>query len=143
MRVHTYTVRMNDTDAAGRIYFADQFRIAHETFEEYMASIGHHFGRFLTEYSFMIPIVHAEADYRHPLFVGDVLRIEVRVGRLGTTSFALDYQLIRVADQADVGNVRVVHACIDKATGGKTPLPQTMLDILSGLDAPGEGREKG
>lgn len=143
MRVHTYTVRMNDTDAAGRIYFADQFRIAHETFEEYMASIGHHFGKFLTEYPFMIPIVHAEADYRKPLLVGDVLRIEVQVGRLGRTSFALDYRLLRIADGADVGNVRVVHACIDKTTGQPTPLPPTMLEILRGLDDPGEGHEKG
>lgn len=143
MRVHTYTVRMNDTDAAGRIYFADQFRIAHETFEEYMASIGHHFGRFLIEYPFMIPIVHAEADYRKPLFVGDVLRIELEVGRLGTTSFTLDYRLHRVSDETLVGTVRVTHACIDKATGATTPLPPIMRDILGGLGTSGQGHEKG
>ncbi len=139
MRVHKYTVRMNDTDAAGRIYFADQFRIAHESFEVYLASIGHHFGRFLTEYPFMIPIVHAKADYKVPLFVGDNLRIELTVGRIGKSSFTLNYRLNREPDEILVGTVSVVHATIDKSTKLPCPVPEAMTKILEGLGEP-EGR---
>jgi 1,4-dihydroxy-2-naphthoyl-CoA hydrolase len=137
MLVYHYTVRMNDTDAAGRIYFADQFRIAHETFEEYLASIGHHFGRFLTEYPFMIPIVHAEADFKVPLFVGNELRIELRLGPLGRTSFRLDYRIVREPEETDVGSVSVTHVTIDKATEGTIPVPETMKEILRSLGAEG------
>ena len=124
---------MNDTDAAGQIYFADQFRIAHETFEAYMASIGHHFGRFLLEYPYMIPIVHAEADYRQPVFVGDALRIELSVGHIGTSSFSPAYRILRESDDTEVGFVKVVHVCIDKGTEKITPVPETMRTILNSL----------
>lgn len=133
MLVYHYTVRMNDTDAAGRIYFADQFRIAHETFEEHLAAIGHHFGRFLNEYPFMIPIVHADADFKVPLFVGDTLRIELSLGRIGRSSFRLDYRIVREPEEVDTGSVSVTHAAINKATGKTIPVPEEMLKILDGL----------
>lgn len=136
MLVHHYTIRMNDTDAAGRIYFADQFRIAHESFEAFLSDIGHDFARFLNELPFMIPIVHAKGDYKAPLFVGDRLRIELTVGKLGRSSFTLNYRITRHPDHQLVGLVSIVHATIDKETNRPCPVPDRMQRILRRLGEP-------
>ena len=61
----------HDTGAAGRLYFANQFRLAHEAYEAFMASLGFPIGDILKAGRFGLPIVRAEADYKAALSVGD------------------------------------------------------------------------
>ncbi len=128
----SYTIRMRDSDAAGLIYFAEQLRIAHETFEEYLESIGVGFGRLLHEKDFVFPIVHAESDYRAPLSVGDRLTIRLEVERIGETSFTLRYALRR-EDGAEVGTVQTVHVATSRTTRNKVPLPASIRELLTAL----------
>ena len=83
-----------------------------------------------------MPIVHAESDYKLPLFVGDVIEIQVTIEKVGTTSFTFVYKLIN-ADQKIVGTARTVHVTIDNKTRKKIPLPKEMrlkIDDLYDLD---------
>ena len=128
----SYTIRMRDSDAAGLIYFAEQLRIAHETFEEYLESIGFGFGKLLNDTDYVFPIVHAESDYRAPLAVGDRLTIRLEVERIGETSFSLRYTLRR-DDGADVGSVQTVHVATERSTRQKQPLPPYLRELLLAL----------
>jgi 1,4-dihydroxy-2-naphthoyl-CoA hydrolase len=124
---------MRDTDAAGLIYFAEQLRIAHETFEAYLDFIGVGFASMLRGTPYIIPIVHTESDYHAPLFVGDRVTIQLQVERIGTTSFTLRFSLQR-EDGAHVGTVRTVHVSIDRQTRKKIPLPDAIKQMLTTLE---------
>ncbi|MEE8405217.1 MAG: hypothetical protein V3S17_07475 [candidate division Zixibacteria bacterium] len=41
MYLHKLTAQVHDTDAAGVIYFANFYRMAHSTYEAFMESIGY------------------------------------------------------------------------------------------------------
>ena len=122
-------VRMNDTDAAGVIYFANQFRIAHEAFEQFLDSVKLSVGHMLDNSDYLFPIIHAEADYKAPLKVGDALTINMSVDRIGDSSVSL---LFRLLDRhgKKVGTVKIVHVAVDKATWKKRPLPQELKDAF-------------
>lgn len=125
---HQVTVRLHDTDAAGVLYFAHQFRIAHETYEAFMAAAGFGLGDLLRAGATALPIVHAEADYRAPLRVGDELTVSLSVKRLGRTSFTLDYSLVRAGRV--VGRVTTAHVAVDGRTGRKKDLPVRLRRMM-------------
>ena len=125
----TTHVRMNDTDAAGVIYFANQFRIAHEAFEHFLDSVNLGVAHMLDNTEYRFPIIHAEADYRSPLKVGDALTIHMTVDRIGESSVALGFQILDLRGKK-VGTVKIVHVAVDKATWKKRPLPQELRSVF-------------
>ena len=125
---HT-SIHMHDTDAAGLLFFSNQFKLIHDAYEALFESLGLPFPQLLRNEEYFMPIVHAEADYKRPLFVGDRIRIDVDVGKIGNSSFALDYRLLN-KDEELVGSARTVHVTVAKTTRRKVPLPQSLRDIL-------------
>lgn len=122
------SVKLHDTDAAGLLFFANQFLFAHDAYEAYLNSQGLGFARLLHEGNYKLPIVRAEADYPRALAVGDRLTIEMTTEKLSTHSFVLAFRLVR-PDRFEVGRVRTVHVCVDGA-GGKIPLPTDLRAAL-------------
>jgi 1,4-dihydroxy-2-naphthoyl-CoA hydrolase len=122
-------VRMNDTDAAGVIYFANQFRIAHEAFEHFLDSVNLGVAHMLDNTEYRFPIIHAEADYKAPLKVGDALTIHMSVDRIGDSSVALAFQILDRLGK-EVGTVKIVHVAVDKATWKKRPLPRELKNVF-------------
>jgi len=123
------TVKLHDTDAAGLLFFGHQFRMAHDAYEHFLNTSGHSFAWILRESDFFLPIVHAEADYKAPLFAGDRLTIRVRTESIGRTSFVLGYEFLN--EQADtVGTAQTVHVCIDKKDRQKRSLPESLRTAL-------------
>ncbi len=125
--MHTYQtkIKLHETDAAGVIFFANQFKIIHDAYESLLETIGFGFAELIRDKDFFLPIVHAESDYKAPLFVGDVIEVQVKVGRVGQTSFTLNYALLN-AKRETVGTGRTVHVAVDKKTRQKIPIRQDM-----------------
>lgn len=132
--MHTYqtTIHLHQTDAAGLIFFSRQFEILHDAYEGLLEKIGFGFPSLLREQDFFLPIVHAESDYKSTLFVGDKIRVEVRVAEIGNTSFTLDYRVFK-DDSTLVGLGKTVHVTMDKASQTKIPLPPEMRKGLEEL----------
>jgi len=128
------SVRLHDTDAAGLLFFANQFRMAHDAYEAFMISIGYDFGSVLRTGKFLLPIVHASADYTAPLFVGDPLKIEVKADEISEHSFVLGYRFAGKSG-AEVGRVRTVHVCIGMDTKEKMALPDELRGALEKIKA--------
>ena len=126
----TLRVRLYDTDAVGILYFGNQFRFAHDAFEQFLDRLGLDFKHFLEASSYIFVIVHAQSDYLHPLHVGDFLRVELGVSRVGETSFEISYFFYK--DQALVGKSKTVHVCLNRSTQTKQPLPDTIRSKLGG-----------
>jgi len=132
--MYTYktTVKLHDTDAAGVLFFANYFRLAHEAYETFMASIGYDFYTVIHEADFLVLIVHAEADFKTPLHVGDRVTIEMQTSRLGRSSFTLVYNLKNEAGEV-VATASSVHAVIKKETVKPISMPRTLREQLEQL----------
>lgn len=122
MFIHKLTAQVHDTDAAGVIYFANFYRMAHTTYEAFMESIGFSIRYFLDEAPCLPLIVHSQADYKKPIRTGDKLTIELVVERVGNSSYGLAYRIREHNDEL-VADLKTVHVTVSKKTSGKMPLP--------------------
>lgn len=124
----TKQLHLHDTDAAGRLYFAHQFRLAHEAYESFMVELGFPLADILKAGRFGLPIVRAEADYKASLRVGDEVAIEVKPVRIGQTSFTLLSRFVRAG--RTVGRVTTIHVAVNARRGTKCPLPARLRKAL-------------
>lgn len=124
-----YTLRLHDTDAAGVVYFANLLRIAHEAYEAYLASRGVSIRRALDDRTLALPIVHAEADFRAPVKLGDRLAVHLTIAEVGSRSFTSRYAFL-TGDGALAAEARLVHAVLDPESGRATTLPDDLAAIL-------------
>ncbi|MCK4607506.1 MAG: acyl-CoA thioesterase, partial [candidate division Zixibacteria bacterium] len=120
------------TDAAGVVFFANYFRIAHTAFEAFMKSIGCGVDYMIRSADFLILIVHAEADYKRPFLLGDTVSISVEAAGTGATSFVLTYLMRDSAGHVRV-TVRTAHVAIDKKTGEKILLPEKVRNGIQSI----------
>ena len=130
MFTYETSVKLHNTDAAGLLFFADQFKLAHDCYELFMESIGFSFRSIIRDSDFLLAIVHAEADFLQALYSGDKLTIKLNVAKIGTTSYTLAYDLV-MPGTGSVGTAKTVHVCIDKASREKKDLPDLLVAALS------------
>ncbi len=123
-------VRMHDTDMAGILYFARQFRFAHDALEEFMESEGLSFQHLFHKEHYVFVIVHAEADYLTPLKIGDLLEVHLGIEKVGSSSFTVSYQIYKTGRTALVGSAKTVHVTLDSKTRMKIPMPATLRHKL-------------
>lgn len=117
-----YTVKLHDSDAAGVVFFANVFRIVHDVYEQFLKQIGYSFPERFAAGDFIIPIAHAEADYLHPLRVGDMVEITAAVAEIGESSFVMTYQ-IADSDGRLLAAVKTIHVAVDGRTFRTMELP--------------------
>ena len=129
MFTYTTKIRLHDTDAAGIIFFANQFKIIHDAYEELLEEFGLGFQSILKETNYFQPIVHAESNYKAPVMVGDKIVIVIKVGHIGKTSFSLEYTLKR--GKTLIGTAKTVHVTINQKTRKKISLPSALRRALN------------
>jgi 1,4-dihydroxy-2-naphthoyl-CoA hydrolase len=125
-----YRLRMHDTDMARIIFFVSLFRIAHVVWEEILETAGLSYQDLFIESSFAFVVVHAEADYKLPLVVGDRIEIECSVGRVGNSSFTLNYELFKGHHQL-AATVTLIFASINPMEKSKISIPDHFREFLA------------
>lgn len=132
MHKYTTTIKMHQTDAAGILFFGAQFELFHDAYESFLAAHGLSFAVLLKTKKYFVPIVHAQGDYKAPLFVGDQVTVSIRLANVGNTSFTLDYT---VQDKKNklVGCGQTVHVAVDKKSKKKMLLPSDLRRFLAKL----------
>lgn len=121
-------VRMHDTDMAGILYFARQFRFVHDAIEDFFAAEGLPFDYLFHKEPFVSVIVHCEADYLAILKVGDRLETHLWIEKIGKTSFHVAYEIYR--DKTLIGRAKTVHVTLTRITRKKKTIPKKLLSIL-------------
>jgi 1,4-dihydroxy-2-naphthoyl-CoA hydrolase len=129
MFIHKLAAQVHDTDAAGVIYFANFYRMAHTAYEAFMESIGFSIRYFLDEAACLPLIVHSQADYKKPIRTGDKLVIELAVEKVGHSSYGLAYR-IKDHNNELVADLKTVHVTVSKKTSAKMPLPADFKERL-------------
>ncbi|MEU6285695.1 acyl-CoA thioesterase [Streptomyces sp. NPDC047028] len=124
-------VEWPDTDAAGHYHHSTVVRWVEAAEAALLRRLGlaHLFGS--------TPRVHFEADYRARLWFGDLVRIELRVVEVGTTSLHYAFSVRGQGDEeAARGRMSIAHSAADAA--GATPWPDEVRELLTkaGAQAP-------
>ena len=125
----TRLITFRDADPAGVLFFARYLALAHDAYEEFLASRGVSFRSQLTEGLFILPIIHAECDYRRPLWIGDRATLRVTIVEIKRRTFTVAYELL-TPEGKRAATCRTVHAAVDTATRRAIPLPSAILAAL-------------
>ena len=116
-----------DCDPAGIIFYANLLRIAHTSYEKFLADISSNRNLFFDK-ELVLPIIHCEADYYKPLKAFDEIDVFVLVKEARENSFELNYKF--EIDNELFAEAKTVHVCVDKNTFKKTNLPADLKDEL-------------
>jgi 1,4-dihydroxy-2-naphthoyl-CoA hydrolase len=117
-----------DADPAGIIFYASLFKYVHAAYEDMMRSL-HTERDYFFDKEYILPIIHAEADYVKPIKVGDELRIDVLVSLLKNSSFELSYKFYK-DDSTFTAIAKTVHVCVLKEEFKKIELPKEFYNKL-------------
>ena len=121
----TYNTRifLHHTDAAGRLFYANQFFLMHEAKELSLEKIGLPMKELLDHPEATFPLVHAEADYKAVLVADDRIRITVEIEKLSESSATTLFTIFK-EDGTLAGTGKTVNVAVSKKSGKKIPLPQ-------------------
>lgn len=116
--VTTLDVRFRDMDGLGHVNHAvylTYFEVARLAY--YAALTGHS-----TIAQLDVILVEVSATYHAPASFGDQLSIGVRISRIGTKSFDMEYLIVRPADRRRIASGRSVQVTYDYAAGCSIPV---------------------
>ncbi len=122
-------IKIYDVDAAGILFFANQFRLVYDAYEAFLDHIGFPVKKIINEASFLLPVVSAKTNYQAPLFVGDNIIIDISVKKVGKSSITLSHKIYKEAELL-VGEGETVHVSINKKTGKKISFPKELISLL-------------
>jgi 1,4-dihydroxy-2-naphthoyl-CoA hydrolase len=121
---YTRTIRMADTDAAGIVFFANYLVLCHEAYEEALAAAGLPIQDFFRDGDVIIPIATSSVDYLRPLQCGEQVRIELRPSPQSATSYAIDYEIVRLGrPEKTAARARTEHVSTSRSKRERIPLP--------------------
>jgi len=123
-------IRIHDADAAGVLFFGRYFTLAHDAYEAFLEAKGFGAARIFRQERFLIPVVHAEADYKTPLWVGDRATVHLWVKEVRSRSFTLEYEILNPENRLAC-RVVTVHAVVDTTTKRATTIPAELKSQLS------------
>lgn len=127
---HSFRVALHDTDAAGLIFFGHLFRHLHDAYEKWMETLGFPLPALIRDGGILLPLIHAEADYRAPMRHGDLIRVQLGLERRAATRFTLGYRCL-APDGALAATALTRHCCIDREVHRPTPIPDSLAKALS------------
>lgn len=114
-------------DQQGVVFNMWYLAYAEEARNAYLGAIGYSLQNLL-ESGHDIQVVHADLDWSGAVRYGETLTAEVSTGKIGRTSFALDYAL-KVGDEVRV-RVGSVYVIVDSAISGKAAIPAELRAAL-------------
>jgi 1,4-dihydroxy-2-naphthoyl-CoA hydrolase len=129
MFVYKRTLFLRETDATGGLYFPELFKLALEAFEAFLIEKNFSLKEMLDTGEFHLPIVHAEADFKAPMHLGDVIEIRLAVEAVGTKSYTLSFRFFSY-ENVELAHAKIVQAAVSRKTGRAIALPKGILDQL-------------
>jgi len=129
--LHSDTRRLtyNDTDPAGILYYASWFPKMEALLSDFMYSQGYRQDELLARRGWTTVTRATECEYLVAAKLFDEIRLELRIGRIGTTSFQLAYEMIRLSDMAMVSRAVTTLVIVDDRQQA-LPIPEEFRQQL-------------
>ena len=129
--LHTHHVRLSyaDTDPAGILYFASWFPKMERLQSEFLYLQGLRQDTLKDTKGWWMVTRATECEYLAAAVLFDLIRIELRIGNIGTSSFVFDYEMWRESDEVLVakGTITDVTVSPDQQT---VRLPADLRETL-------------
>lgn len=132
--LHALNVTFGECDPAGVVYYPRYFDWFHRAMEAWFGEgLGRPYAQVLRELGF--PSVRAEADFKAPCRMGELVGVELTVGRLGNASVELLLR-VRGPDGTLRATGRVVVVVVAMDPGGPQhfrlrPLPAELRQSMA------------
>jgi len=126
---HDQLIRFSHCDPAGIVYFPRFFDLAHATMEDWFClALGQSLPELIRQRRIGTPTVSVQCEFAKPLRMGDTLRFELRVLRLGNASVQLAYS----GKKDGVEHLKMVQTIAFMALdgGSATPIPDDLRERI-------------
>ncbi|MCY4730875.1 acyl-CoA thioesterase [Natronomonas gomsonensis] len=120
------TVRFEETDAQGIVFYGNYVTFQDETVTAYLSAVGYPYEE-LEAADWDVHVVHVDLDYRKPAEFADTLQNAIRVDAITESSIEFDYECRRDGEVLAEGSV--VHVAVDES-GAPTRVPEEFRDAV-------------
>lgn len=124
-------VRWSDVDFAGIIFYGSYVRLFEIAETELFRHCGLAYAEMFDQYDIFLPRKAVHSEFYWPARLDDRLRIAAYVGKVGTKSLTLHFDVLR-ADNGSLGAAGwMVLVCVDRRKLKPRPLPAGLIHALS------------
>lgn len=124
-------VRWGDVDAARIIFYGAYIRFFEYAETELFREVGLQYGVMFDELKIWLPRVHLECDFKRAAHLDDLLEVSVFVGRFGTKSMRLDFEVRRMGEDELIATAHFVLAAVNQETFETVPIPAELRERLA------------
>jgi YbgC/YbaW family acyl-CoA thioester hydrolase len=124
-------VRWSDIDRAGIIYYGQFLRFFEIAETELFREVGLRYSEVFDNFDIWLPRVQIHFDFRKPLMLDDLIEVSAYVGRFGTKSFTLRFEVNKKGETDLVAEGHVVLACVSRSTFKSVPVPAEIIEALT------------
>ncbi|MFL6228734.1 MAG: acyl-CoA thioesterase [Pyrinomonadaceae bacterium] len=129
-------VRWGDVDAASIIFYGAYIRFFEFAETELFRSVGLPYGRMFDELDIWLPRAHLECDFRRAARLDDLLEVSVFVGRVGTKSLRLNFEVRRKGEPDLLADAHFVLVAVRRGTFESVPIPEELKRRLAPYTQP-------
>jgi len=123
-------VRWSDIDRAGIIYYGQFLRFFEIAETELFRSVGLPYSEIFDRLDIWLPRVQIHFEFHKPLVLDDLIEVSAYVGRFGTKSLSLGFEVLRKGEPGLVADGQVVLACVSRSTFKSIPVPKEIRERL-------------
>ena len=132
-------VRWGDVDAARIIFYGAYIRFFEIAETEMFRAAGLSYGKMFDDLDVWLPRAHLECDFRSAAQLDDLLEVAVCVGRVGTKSLRLNFEVRRKGEADLVAEAHFVLVAVKRHTFESVPLPDELRRRLAPYIQPETG----
>lgn len=129
-------VRWGDVDAARIIFYGAYIRFFEFAETELFRAVGLPYGVMFDELDVWLPRAHLECDFKHAARLDDLLEVSVFVGRVGTKSLRLDFEVRRVGVEELIAVAHFVLVAVRRDTFDSVAVPEELKRRLAPYTRP-------
>lgn len=120
-----HLIRFAHCDPAAIVYFPDFLDLAHSTMEDWLREgVGCALPDLIRQRRIGTPTVNLQCDFIKPVAMGEILRYELRVRKLGNASVVLEHRGVRAGTECLRLSQTIVFMNLDSQKA--VPIPQDL-----------------
>ena len=131
-------VRWGDVDAARIIFYGAYIRFFEFAETELFRAVGLPYGVVFDELDIWLPRAHLECDFRRAAQLDDLLEVSAYVGRVGSKSLRLNFEVRRNGGEELVAEAHFVLVAVRRNTFESVPLPDELKRRLAPYTRPAD-----
>ena len=124
-------VRWGDVDAARIIFYGAYIRFFEFAETELFRAVGLPYSVMFDELDVWLPRAHLECDFRRAAQLDDLLEVSVYVGRIGTKSLRLNFEVRRKGEDEIIAEAHFILVAVRRDTFETVILPEELKRRLA------------